>query len=61
MQTMLRHSGVFALVLVAATLVSMFVPPPWTPQEVFFYFILAFIAYLGVSTFLQSRGTRKKE
>jgi Ca2+/Na+ antiporter len=44
-----RHGGFLLLVLVAAALVSFFGPITWSPSDVFFIAVLAFVVYLAVS------------
>jgi hypothetical protein len=61
MQNILRHSGVFVLVLVLASLTAFFGPLTWSVREVFLYYLLGFLAYLAISMLIQSRGAASKE
>lgn len=61
MSNLARHSGVFVLVLVLASLTAFFAPLTWGAREVFLYYALGFLAYLGISMVIQSRRTNTKE
>ena len=61
MQNMLRHSGVFVLVLVLASLTALFAPLTWSAREIFLYYLLGFFAYLGISMVIQSRRANTKD